>query len=79
MPWSHGHRRLVQKKEKKMVKILRKRGYRILARTYIYKVPFRDVCDVKSRGTQVEKGHEGNTAVVTAYVGGNMEDIFHVE
>ena len=29
--------------------------------------------------TQVEKGYEGNTAVVTAYVGGNMEYVFHEE
>ena len=34
---------------------------------YNYKVPLRDVCEVKSEGvTQVdEKGHEGNTSVVT--------------
>ena len=38
---------------------------------YIYKVPLRDVCDVKSRGRRNDdKGHEGNTAV--NYVGGNM-------
>ena len=35
---------------------------------YMYNVLLRNMCDVKSRGvTQVEKGHEGNTAVVTAY------------
>ena len=36
-----------------------------------YKVPLRDVGDVKSRVTQVETGHAGNT--VTASVEGNME------
>ena len=37
---------------------------------YMYNVLLRNMCDVKSRGvTQVEKGHAGNTAVVTAYFG----------
>ena len=37
--------------------------------TLLYKVPLRDMCHVKYRGvTQVEKGHEGNTALVTAYI-----------